>query len=61
MLRLHIAADTVAMGADGVDQFFGAADLPQKLRGLDAVFLRPFFKVRIVEQSRAKQAAREGT
>ena len=34
-----------------MDQFLRTADLLQKLRGLDAVLLRPLFKVHIVEEA----------
>ena len=51
MDRLHLAAEAEAVGADGVDELVGAADLRQQLRGLFAVLLRPLLKVHIVEQA----------
>ena len=48
---LHIAAQAVAVGADGVDELIGTAGLLQQLRRLDAVLLRPHLKVDVVEQA----------
>ena len=48
---LHVAAQAVAMGADGVDELIGTADLRQQLRCFQAVLLRPLFEIHIVEQA----------
>ena len=48
---LHIAAQAVAVGTDGVDELLGAPRLLQQLRCLPAVLLRPHLKVDVVQQT----------
>ena len=51
MLRLHVAAQPVAVGTDGVDEVVAAAGLLHQLRRLDAVLLGPHLKVNVVQQT----------
>ena len=49
--RLHVTAQAVAVGANGVNHLRTGIDLSQQLRRLDAVLLGVAFKVHVVEKT----------
>ena len=51
MLRLHLTAKPITMAANGINHVLTHACCPQKLRCLDAVFLRVKFEINIMKKT----------